>query len=386
MKNRKNLATFDARAEPVGGEGSRVIRFVGSTPDVARDGGILEADGWETEAYLRNPVFLYAHDHSGLPVGRTVTLKGEKTGLEFDVEFAPRDVHPFADTVFRLYQTGFLRGVSVGFRTLETRVPSSDEKARGAEWVSTRHELLELSAVPVGADSNALAVAARALSPDDVPALRRMGLEPFERLAKEIETMKTKKRATISETGDGALVAVLRPAEDFDEGTDFSEYPFEGESPSPVTILAGMLGGEIAAQGLVFGEGWDLETAQAWADENEETLLAWRAPEEETPEEEVDPDEETPEEGENSNDDDGEGQTGLARLVTFLRDVARRLDAEASTLERALEGEEGDPDQPAADDSEGSPRSKTSAETRDSDSDDQDPYGILEKARAFAGA
>lgn len=373
-KTKKRLAALECRADPVEDGGRRVIRFLGATDKVARDGGILDREGWKTEDYLRNPVFLYAHDQTGLPVGRTVKLESTDEGLAFEVEFVDRETYPFADTVYRLYRTGYLRGVSVGFRVLETRPPTSEEKARGAEWASRSQELLELSAVPVGADPNALAVAARGLGLEDVPHLHRIGLEPFERLAQEVEKMSTKTRA-VQELEDGSLVAALRPAEDFEEGT-FEDFDFEGEAPNPVTIRAGMLEGELVAQGLVFGEGWDLETAQAWLDENEEALLDWRAP---APSEDEGDDAPPPDEGDEG-DMDAE-PTGARRTIDVLREVSRRLLEEAEELERNLEPSNQD----SADDAGEPDESRGGAPAANRSQEASDPYGILALASRFAG-
>src|SRR5262249_44800013 len=78
------------------------------------------------------------------------------------VEFAKADVYPFADTIFKLYQGGFLTSVSVGFKPLEDPLPIKDEKTgeqTGYEFV--RQELMELSAVPLPANTNAVARSAR---------------------------------------------------------------------------------------------------------------------------------------------------------------------------------------------------------------------------------
>ena len=123
-----------ANAEP-----GTPIRFVASTPGVKRDGIEIDQQRWLLENYKRNPVFLWAHDYTGrtLPLGRaSVWVEGNE--LVSDVVFDQGD--EFARQVEGKYRRGYLNAVSVG-------------------WDNTRegeHELLDISAVPVPGDPDAL--------------------------------------------------------------------------------------------------------------------------------------------------------------------------------------------------------------------------------------
>lgn len=173
----RNLEIRAAAAQPGQPDSrSRVVRFVGATENVARDGGILKLSGWDLDGYRGNPVFLWAHDQKQPPVGRAVNLRRTDSGLEFDIEFPPAEVYPFGELVGRLYEAGYMKAVSVGFRVMRERAPTSAERSLGAEWVSEEHELLELSAVPVGADASALKAAR--MTEDDLVLARSMGLAP----------------------------------------------------------------------------------------------------------------------------------------------------------------------------------------------------------------
>jgi HK97 family phage prohead protease len=122
------------------------VRFVASTEDVARDGMVIEAAGWQLEPYRSNPVVLWAHDYSKPPIGKaTVTVEDKR--LMADVEFDQGD--ELAREIERKYRQGYLNAVSVGWRTLEM--------APGREPRITKAELLDVSAVPVPADPGALA-------------------------------------------------------------------------------------------------------------------------------------------------------------------------------------------------------------------------------------
>ena len=120
----------------------------------------------------------------------------------------------------------------------------------------------------------------------------------------------------VKTTEDGMLVAELRPAADFAEGSFQSMAWPEGDG---VTAVTGVLTEDetIAVQGLEFdAEAFDAETAQAWLDENEGALLEWR--------------------GERAEEEKDAGK-GLSR--DQVRAVAEKVREEADELGRALEGE-----------------------------------------------
>ncbi len=137
----------------------RILEIAGSTEDVDRMGDIIKASGWKLAPFKKNPVFMWAHDYSQPPIGRAtkVWVDKETKKLMFRVEFAGPEVYEFADTIYKLYKGGFLHATSVGFIPLNWE--GKDEDNPNPNWESnvfTSQELLELSAVPVPANSNAL--------------------------------------------------------------------------------------------------------------------------------------------------------------------------------------------------------------------------------------
>ena len=121
-----------------------------------RAGDVIRAEGWELDNYRLNPVVLWAHRHDLLPVGKSVDVWVDSGALMATVEFAPTE---FAQQVRRLFEGGFLRGVSVGFRALKAS-PRSGNGASGdgrTGIVFERQELLEISAAPVPMHPLALA-------------------------------------------------------------------------------------------------------------------------------------------------------------------------------------------------------------------------------------
>ena len=136
---------------PVDGDVYSVTIFAN---EMSRDGMSVDLDGMDFSNYEKNPVVLYAHDHTGrtdsggLPVGRTLRLARTSAGeIRAEFEFLTGDA--FAERVRNAWERGFLRGASIGWRPVETR-PSG----RGVRAV--RSELLEWSIVAVPADPDAL--------------------------------------------------------------------------------------------------------------------------------------------------------------------------------------------------------------------------------------
>ncbi len=119
------------------------LRFVASTEALARDGFSIRADGWQLDNYRKNPVVLWGHDYvSRPPIGRAA-VQIEAGRLTSDIVFDQGD--DFAREVERKYRDGFLHAVSVGWNTVE----------QDGQTV-TRAELLDISAVPVPGDPDAL--------------------------------------------------------------------------------------------------------------------------------------------------------------------------------------------------------------------------------------
>jgi hypothetical protein len=119
--------------------------FVASTAGVKRDGLDLDLAGMRVDNYLKNPVVLWCHDYAGrnLPIGKTTKLTVTKTRMRAHVIFDPGD--EFAQQIERKYRDGYLSAVSIGWNPL---------KAQGGRI--TESDMLDLSAVPIPADADAL--------------------------------------------------------------------------------------------------------------------------------------------------------------------------------------------------------------------------------------
>lgn len=140
------------------------LRFVAATEGLKGDGWDLQMGGADLSRYESNGVVLWAHDYSRPPIGRAEAWV-ENGQLLSDIEFDLAD--PDGARIDRKYRDGFLNAVSIGFDFNWREV---DLKT----GVVDRWELLEISAVPVPMDANALLERqARAAAPDPVAMLRR---------------------------------------------------------------------------------------------------------------------------------------------------------------------------------------------------------------------
>ena len=126
------------------GQSGELLEIAASVESEDRAGDLVIARGWELDAYMRNPVVLWAHQHLLPPIARSVSTRIEGDSLMATIEFAGT---PFAQEIKRLYLAGFMNGVSVGFRALETESRRTANGRRGT--VFKRQELLEISAAPV---------------------------------------------------------------------------------------------------------------------------------------------------------------------------------------------------------------------------------------------
>lgn len=138
-------------------DGDRLVRYVLSTPAVGRDKHTVAPDAWQVENFLRNPVFLWAHDDTLPPIGRVVALEADGRVLRGTVEYAPAEMNPFAETIFRLVKGKYLNAVSASWQPLEWSFSRDKTRSGGIDF--TKVDLLEVSQVPIPALPSALAEA-----------------------------------------------------------------------------------------------------------------------------------------------------------------------------------------------------------------------------------
>jgi HK97 family phage prohead protease len=136
---------------------SDIVRYVFSTPRVARDGHTIASSGWQLADFKTNPVFLFSHDSSMPPIGRVVGITAGAEALTGGVEYTPDDVNPFGAMVCRLVRGGFLNAVSVSWDPIKWKYSTDRSRPNGIDFLE--QNLLEISQVCVPSDVGAIATA-----------------------------------------------------------------------------------------------------------------------------------------------------------------------------------------------------------------------------------
>jgi len=121
------------------------ITATASTQNEDRDGDVILNDSWDLASFKKNPLLLWSHDATQLPIGKVNNITNKNGKLEFRAQFA-EEQNEFAGKVARLMRDGFINAFSVGFIPKE-----SDERGH-----ISKAELLEISVVNVPANQEAL--------------------------------------------------------------------------------------------------------------------------------------------------------------------------------------------------------------------------------------
>ena len=231
--------------------------FTASTTGVKRDGLDLEMKGGTFDNFRRNPVVLWAHDYLGrnLPIGKVEKIRVLKNELRVRVVFDEAD--PFAAEVARKYRDGFLNAVSIGWEVVEF-----DANTRTVtEW-----DLLDISAVPVPGDPDALMERARSYQQDFLGNEERPGgtgetgpstgaatdeelllvSRSLDQLVEKISELQDHIEAAIPDVGDDAdedgPLAEAEVLEEIEEDENEPELEAAGGHDSDAATLAAILG------------------------------------------------------------------------------------------------------------------------------------------------
>lgn len=202
--NKEKIGKFTVKQ--VGAESDRTLRFIGTDESEDRDGDIIKADGWKLENFNKNPVFLPFHDYGRVPIGKAIAINKSigSSALMFDIkfptveEFCSDPEHPsqefkLSDTIYMAYKNGYMNAVSVGFIGLESEERDDQKDLPGWQRgrVFTSQELLELSAVSVPSNPNALQYArsAKGMKPENLKILEQIFSQKTNKPNQEAEEM-----------------------------------------------------------------------------------------------------------------------------------------------------------------------------------------------------
>jgi len=138
---------------------SDIIYAIASSASVDRDNEVIEAGAFEEslKGFVKNGVILACHQHrlpDGSPpmIGRPISAEYRRRKLEIGFKMGSS---PLAEQWKQAREDGTWRAVSVGFMPIEynwKKIEGSDRE----RLHHTKAELLEVSAVPVGSNRDAL--------------------------------------------------------------------------------------------------------------------------------------------------------------------------------------------------------------------------------------
>ena len=180
---------------------TRSVDFVISTASVDRMGDTIAVDGWKLDTYRKNPVVLWAHDASMLPIGKASNVRVEDGKLKARAEFMPKEISGMSNAVFEMIRGGFLSATSVGFAPIKYAFSEAADRKFGIDFIE--QELLEFSVVPIPANAEALVEARAAgidiepvrewatklLETQDLATISRDRLKQIENLATEFRSI-----------------------------------------------------------------------------------------------------------------------------------------------------------------------------------------------------
>jgi HK97 family phage prohead protease len=150
-KEARTLITKAYVEKQVEGQEGVLDVAVASSGIVDRYGEIVEPKSWDFTNFKDNPVFLWGHNVQEYkpPIGAIEKLWFENDKLMFKARFDLED--PFAKSIWGKYERGFLNAFSVGFMGHDWDID------KDGTLHYTKSELLEISAVAVPANPEALA-------------------------------------------------------------------------------------------------------------------------------------------------------------------------------------------------------------------------------------
>ncbi len=228
-------------------------RFIASTELLASDGGVIYVDAWRWDRFMKRPRWIGMHDLGAWSGKITEVSLGRAVHVAVESGLDPRRVGPtgkalivlvkyastpFAQQVKTLYDEGGLDDVSVrwDWRTEETRNPYEEEVQKYGErllWVCERADLVELSAVLLGADAGAQMVRS-----DVLEAVERCRAQNIE--LPEIERLIRGSRTVVPAPNDKLTGALSKPFAGYKNFADCVVKNWDSQ-PHPITYCAGLV-------------------------------------------------------------------------------------------------------------------------------------------------
>lgn len=187
--------------EPADAGNQPIIQFTASDETLDRYDEVVTAAGWKLDNYKRNPVFQNSHKYGDIlfTLGKSVLTEIRSNALVQRILFAV-DINPVAKLAYDMYRGKFLNAVSVGFIPIRWETGSEQSPYRRKYL---EQELLELSAVSIPANPNALQNAVKA------GAVDKSSLSDLSEFLKEFCGDKADAESNASASGSAVIDAQL---------------------------------------------------------------------------------------------------------------------------------------------------------------------------------
>lgn len=257
----------------------RTITAIGSKEFVDRDGDIVKIDGINLKNYKKNPVVLLNHNYHDFPIAKAVGRKAwkEDNRLMFKIQFAPDDSNPKSDIAYKLYKGGYMSAFSIGFIPNFEKVEYPEKHPKGARRIFHESELLEISAVSVPANAEALMAGVNKAWDDGV--IDGEELNEWEEMVKELDKGEEKEvefevvtdPKLIEKTKELAQKLIERDTKIAELKLQLKEQELEEEIDEFDSYLAELFG-EFNQGTSHEGEQMDDQTDEEWAEEVLTTL------------------------------------------------------------------------------------------------------------------
>jgi len=131
-------------------EDQRIIEGIATTPTTDRMGDVVDSEG----AQFKLPLPLLWQHNSGAPVGHVIAAKVSKDGITVTAQLAkiaePGALKDRLDEAWQSLKIGLVRGLSIGFRSLESAQIKDSWAEHYLKW-----DWLELSCVTIPANAEA---------------------------------------------------------------------------------------------------------------------------------------------------------------------------------------------------------------------------------------
>lgn len=179
---RKSLHVTTKALDGAEEEGLMEIIINSGKPD--RDNDTIDLDGMIVDN-SKLPIFAAFHRYDQPAVGKFLSIwRDPQQGLKGIVKWAIKE-YELANTLFQLYKGGYMTDVSIGINPLEVEQDATTGGSIFRKW-----EMLEASAVLIGADPRARALAVKGVNLDMVQEVAegKIAVKDYHEPAKVQET------------------------------------------------------------------------------------------------------------------------------------------------------------------------------------------------------